>query len=135
MPGTLIIQEEIKWTVTTIVLTISLLMVVAGMEAFINREVRSENVEILLEKEFVKSSFLKDGNIDLNALENLEINDNFGLMLEIKGNRYYANKPRYDEGVFCETWDNYYCRNYEELYLVDGQLESVNFRMVMRDVS
>lgn len=134
MAGIVLFAEEVKWTVITIVLAVSVLVIVIGMNAFLNRSVDADNTEFLLEKEYVKGKIVHDGILNVSKLEEVDISNEFGVMIEVDGSKYYANKLRYDEKVFCNISKRYVCRNYDEVYVVEGKPEIVRISMVMKRV-
>lgn len=132
MAGFILIGEELKWAAITIVIAISALFLMFGISSFLERDVNSDNVDFMLEKEYFKRNIVSKGVLDPNKLEKIQEIKNTGVLMEIGENKYYSNKARYDENVFCGLFNRNKCKDYEEVYLVDGKLEVVKINMVMK---
>lgn len=133
MPGFMLFSEEIKWVWITPVVAVTVLVIVLGLNSFLSREVNSDNVDFLLEKEYFKRNLAENGVLYPEKLEELQTIASTGVLIKVGINEYYSNKPRYDEHVFCGSFnDKFRCHDFEEVYLVDDKLEIVTIRMVRK---
>lgn len=133
MPGFLLFGEEIRWAGITVVIAVASLIVMLGLNSFLSREVNSDNVDFMLEKEYFKRNLASNGVLEPEKLEDLQIIDSVGVLFKVGEAEYYSNKPRYDERVFCGMFSNKFrCRTFEEMYLVDDKLEIVTIEMVRK---
>lgn len=132
MPGFLLYGEEVKWAVVTIVIAISSLVIMMSINSFLLRDVSSDNVDFMLEKEYFKRNLVSNGVLVPEKLESLQTIGSTGVLMKVGIDEYYSNKARYDENVLCGRYDQYRCRNYKEVFLVDGKLELVQIEMVRK---
>ncbi len=132
MAGFLLFGEEIKWAAITVVIALSALVVMIAISSFLERDVNSENIDFMLEKEYFKRDLVSNGVLEPSKLEDVQELKNTGVLFDIGESKYYSNKARYDEYVFCGQFKRNKCHNYQEVYLVDGELKIVNIKMVMK---
>ena len=133
MPGFMLFSEEVKWIWITPVIAVTVLVIVLGLNSFLSREVNSDNVDFLLEKEYFKRNLAENGVLHPEKLDGLQIIASTGVLIKVGVDEYHSNKDRYDERVFCGAFnDKYRCHDFEEVYLVNDKLEIVTIRMVRK---
>ncbi len=129
--------EMIKWGVIyPIVIIVLAIFISLVLQTHINREVKADEIEFVLAKNYFTAKFSDDGVIGEENFDSFSeySEDYFGTQVRMAGKEYYSNFNLYKDSQLCGIKNSpFKCsRTFTDFYLNSSKIEKAEIKMVMK---
>ena len=134
--------ETIKWTFYTFFISVMAVIVVIGVGIYLDRDIKSDDIEFLLAKNNIENKFLGGGRTTSKEVEEIpQIGDRdtrdkkkYGFLVKVGMEEYIAQREVYDYKAFCGMKGTFVtCSDkFTDVYLVDDELKKVEIELVRK---
>ncbi len=129
--------EMIKWGVIyPIVIIVLAIFISVVLQTHVNREVKSDEIEFVLAKNYFATKFSDNGLIRDENFDKLGeySEEDFAVQVSIAENKYYSNFNLHRDNKLCGIKNSpFKCsRTFTDFYLNSSKIEKAEIKMVMK---